>query len=100
MDGQTQRHPGVAAVLSFIFNGLGQLYNGEIFKGLVIIFSSSVAMLVLLFGVIFIAFWLLAKVLFSGQLILGIFLFSLGLIFIAALGIYSIIDAYHAALKK
>jgi len=26
------RNPGIAAVLSFFFTGLGQLYNGEIHK--------------------------------------------------------------------
>lgn len=28
---------GIAAVLSVIFSGLGQIYNGQIFKGLVIL---------------------------------------------------------------
>ena len=28
------KNPGVAAVLSFFFSGLGQIYNGQILKGL------------------------------------------------------------------
>ncbi len=31
------KNPGLAAVLSFLFNGLGQIYNGQIGKGLLII---------------------------------------------------------------
>jgi hypothetical protein len=91
---------GLAAVLSFVFNGLGQLYNGQIFKGLCIIFISSVSMLILIIGAILIGFWLLGKVIFSGQIILGIILFFLGLILICIIGIYSILDAYRLAAKK
>lgn len=32
-----QKNPGVAAVLSFLISGLGQIYNGQILKGLIII---------------------------------------------------------------
>lgn len=32
-----EKNPGVAAVLSFLFSGLGQIYNGQIGKGLVFI---------------------------------------------------------------
>lgn len=28
-------HPGIAAVLSFFYTGLGQIYNGQIGKGLI-----------------------------------------------------------------
>jgi len=28
------KNPGLAAVLSFFFSGLGQIYNGQILKGL------------------------------------------------------------------
>ncbi|WP_192600570.1 hypothetical protein [Sporosarcina limicola] len=30
-------NPGIAAVLSFFWSGLGQIYNGQILKGLVLI---------------------------------------------------------------
>lgn len=93
-------NPGLAAVLSFIFNGLGQLYNGQITKGLLIIFLSAIAMLSLIIGSVLIGFWFLGKVVFAQGLILGLFLFFIGLIFICVLGIYSIFDAYRVALKK
>ena len=31
------KNPGIAAVLSFFISGLGQIYNGQIIKGLVIL---------------------------------------------------------------
>ena len=93
-------HPGIAAVLSFIFNGLGQLYNGQIKKGLLIIFLSSLSIFVFLMGSLFVGLWLLGKVVFSQELILGIVLFLTGLISICILGIYSIFDAYRVASKK
>lgn len=92
--------PGIAAVLSFIFNGLGQLYNGQILKGLCIIFLSSVSMLVLIFGSILIGFWLLGKIITTPALIWGVALFLGGIISVCILGIYSILDAYLVASKK
>lgn len=100
MEFNKNRDPGIAAVLSFVFNGLGQLYNGQIAKGLVIIFLSAVSMLIFIFGSILIGFWLLGKVLFAKELILGLVLFFIGLVFICILGIYSILDAHKTALNK
>ena len=31
------RNPGIAAVLSFFWTGVGQIYNGQIMKGLILI---------------------------------------------------------------
>ena len=31
-----QKNPGLAAVLSLLFSGLGQIYNGQIFKGIIL----------------------------------------------------------------
>jgi hypothetical protein len=93
-------NPGTAAVLSFIFNGLGQLYNGQIFKGLVIVFLSAVSMLILVLGSIIIGFGLLGKISSLLVLIAGISLFCAGIIFICILGIYSIMDAYNTARKR
>ena len=100
LEQNSKSHPGLAAVLSFIFNGLGQLYNGEILKGLMIIFISSISMLVLIIGSILIGFWLLGKIISSKVLICGLVLFFIGLISICILGIYSILDAYRTAAKK
>ena len=93
------RNPGLAAVFSFIFNGLGQLYNGQLIKGLAIIFISILNMLIFIAGSILIGFWVLNKVVFAGQLAWGLVLFCIGLFFICALGIYSILDAYRVAGK-
>lgn len=93
-------HPGIAAVLSFIFNGLGQLYNGQILKGLSIIFISALSMLFLIMGSMLIGLWLFNKVIFRAQLVCGIGLFCLAIIFICIVGIYSILDAYRVALNK
>ena len=98
--GQETRNPGLAAVFSFVFNGLGQLYNGEIFKGLVIIFLSSVSMLVLILGSIIVAFWFLGKISAGKELIIGVGLFLFGLAATCILGIYSILDAHKVASKK
>jgi hypothetical protein len=92
--------PGLSAVLSFVFNGLGQIYNGQIFKGLVVVFLSAISMLVLIIGSIVIGLWLLDKSTSGISLVSGIALFLIGLIFICILGIYSILDAYRVAQKK
>lgn len=93
-------NPGIAAVLSFIFNGLGQLYNGQIAKGLAIIFISSLSLLVLIIASALIGLWLLGKIASVNLLILGLVLFCMGLASICIVGIYSIFDAYRAAAKK
>lgn len=93
-------HPGWAAVLSFIFNGLGQLYNGQIFKGLVIIFLSCVSMLVLIIGATLIGLWLVDKLISFKAAIFGGILFFVNLVLICILAIYSILDAYRVSLKK
>ena len=97
---EERRSPGLAVVLSFVFNGLGQLYNGQIIKGMVIIFISTLSMLIFIAGSILIAFWILNKVVFEKQLVWGLVLFCIGLVFICVSGAYSIFDAYRVALKK
>jgi TM2 domain-containing membrane protein YozV len=41
------KNPGVAAVLSFFYCGLGQIYNGQIFKGVLFIISYSISILLM-----------------------------------------------------
>jgi TM2 domain-containing membrane protein YozV len=94
------KNPGLAAVFSFIFNGLGQIYNGQIIKGLVVIFFSVLSILVFIIGSILIGFWQMGKIIFAQELILGLVLFFIGLILICVLGLYSIFDAYKVASKK
>jgi len=93
-------NPGTAAVLSFIFSGLGQIYNGQIYKGLVIIFFSAISMLFLVIGSVLIGFWLLGRVTFSQEVVVGIALFIIGIIGVCILGIYSIFDSYNVASKR
>jgi hypothetical protein len=99
-EGNLKPYPGTAAVLSFIFSGLGQLYNGQIFKGLVIISFSAASIFIFVLGSIFIWFWLSQRIFFAAQLILGITFFAIGIIFICILGIYSIHDAFGVAKRK
>ena len=66
-----QKNPGLAAVLSFLFAGLGQMYNGQIGKGI------SYVVLGILFA-------------FSIIILIGIILYP-------AFWIYNIYDAYTSA---
>lgn len=65
------KSPGLAAVLSFFWPGLGQVYNGQIAKGLVFVVLAAV------FG------WLM-------MIVVGFVLYPI-------LWIYSIYDAYRTA---
>ena len=52
---QTDRkNPGVAAVLSFFWAGLGQIYNGQIMKGLgfMVLYAFSVLLIFVMIGFI------------------------------------------------
>jgi len=42
------KNPGLAAVLSFFYMGLGQIYNGQIAKGIAFIIAYSVSWLLIL----------------------------------------------------
>lgn len=48
------KSPGVATVLSFFFMGLGQIYNGQIGKGIAFIVSYVVSFLLMFVGIGFI----------------------------------------------
>ncbi|MCM3716450.1 hypothetical protein M3202_20605 [Alkalihalobacillus oceani] len=65
------KNAGIAAVLSFFITGLGQIYNGQIFKGL-------------FFIVIYAVSWLLMYVL-------------IGFITTPIIWIWGMVDAYRAA---
>src|SRR5207302_10145714 len=51
---QQARSPGLAAVLSFFICGLGQIYNGQIFKGIsmIIVYGISVLLMFAIIGLI------------------------------------------------
>jgi TM2 domain-containing membrane protein YozV len=67
------KNPGLAAVLSFFYMGLGQIYNGQIAKGIVFIVAYSIS-------------WLLVAVV-------------IGLITTPIMFIFGIYDAYRSAEK-
>ncbi|WP_342528363.1 hypothetical protein MKY84_05600 [Chryseomicrobium sp. FSL W7-1435] len=55
------KNPGLAAVLSFLFTGLGQIYNGEIGKGILFIvihFINGLLMFVLIGFITTPIFWI------------------------------------------
>ncbi len=66
-----QKNPGLAAVLSFLIVGLGQIYNGQIGKGLL---------------------------LFGGAIVSGLLtMVVIGFITLPVLWVYGIYDAYKTA---
>lgn len=42
------KNPGIAAVLSFFYMGLGQIYNGQIAKGIAFIIAYSISWLLMI----------------------------------------------------
>ncbi len=54
--GQGFRNPGTAAVLSFLFTGSGQVYNGELGKGIALIIIQFVNIALMLVVIGFITF--------------------------------------------
>ncbi len=83
--GQTRRNPGIAAILSFLFAGLGQIYNGDFRDAVMHIVVVTVGWIVVIGG-------------FSMKKGEAGPLFALGILFIFAAYISSIHDAYKSAL--
>lgn len=67
------KSPGLAAVLSFFICGLGQIYNGQILKGLVLVIAYLISWLMM---------WIL-----------------IGFITTPILWVWGIVDAYRKAQK-
>ena len=98
-----ERHkidPGLAAVFSFLFSGLGQIYNGQIRKGMSIMTLSAIGMVIVIVGAVQIAFSIIPKLLVKGDLLLGITLLVAGILLMAMVGTYTIYDAYNTAKKR
>lgn len=93
-------NPGLAAVFSFIFSGLGQIYNGQILKGLWIMIFSAAGMVLVIIGFVQIYFCIMSELFKWGEIFLGSVILMLGLVIITALGIYNIYDAYNTAKKR
>lgn len=90
---------GAAAVLSFVFCGLGHIYIGEIKRGLKIMFYSSLYLFILIIGASIIIYQILLNTPNPLLLIQGITIATLGLIANAITSIYNIYDAYKCGLK-
>jgi TM2 domain-containing membrane protein YozV len=48
------KNPGLAAVLSFFYMGLGQIYNGQIAKGIafIVLYTISILLIFILIGIV------------------------------------------------
>jgi TM2 domain-containing membrane protein YozV len=95
----TKPHPGTAAVFSFVFNGLGQIYNGQIKKGLMLVTLSTISMFILIFGAVLIGYSIVGRLTLPSSMLAGFILFAVGAICAGIVGIYSIFDAYRVAQK-
>jgi TM2 domain-containing membrane protein YozV len=49
-----RKNPGVAAILSFFYAGLGQIYNGQLLKGIgfMVVYALSIASILIVIGFI------------------------------------------------
>lgn len=59
------KNPAVATVCSFLFAGLGQIYNGEIGKGILLIVLYGISFMLMFVGIGFITtpiLWILGMV--------------------------------------
>lgn len=94
------KEAGLSAVLSFIFSGLGQVYNGQIKKGVIIMAFSLTGILLALVGATVVGYSLLHDFFEWGGIILGGILFIVGILEVGILGIYSMWDAYREGKKS
>lgn len=100
-DYENKKHrAGTAAVLSFVLCGLGQMYIGQIKRGLTLIFWSSTFLLVMILGAAIVIHQIMTDFTNPPLLMKGIGLTLTGLITSAITGIYNIFDAYNGALKE
>lgn len=92
--------PFVAAFLSFLLNGLGQIYNGQIKKAVIFIFISLVFIVSLVIGLllVFKSFLLMATPSYSfGYLAKGVVTITISGFILCLNALVSIIDAYMYA---
>lgn len=88
-----------AAVSSLFFSGLGQLYNGDLSKGLFIILFSFIGFVFFIFGSIVFAYWILNGCALRSCFFWALGLVISGLVIIVLLSSYSIVDAYKSRLR-
>ena len=90
---------GTAAVLSFVFSGVGQIYNGQIKKGLFLVALTTFGLVLVLLGALALGFGLYYGFFFSEMAALSLGAIFLGGIIVCWSGVYSIVDAYKEALR-
>ena len=93
-------NPGTAAVLSFLLSGLGQIYNGQIKKGLWILTFSWIGVAATIIGAIFVIIYITSGFTGVASLLIGALLLILGIAEVTVLGIYSIFNAYRIASQR
>jgi len=92
--------PYIAGFLSFLLNGLGQLYNGQIKKGIFFIIISFVFIILFIFSIILIFEVFISSLDgFLDKILLrkAVILFSVSGFILCLVGLYSILDAYMVA---
>lgn len=101
-----RKSTGWAAVLSFFYSGLGQIYNGQILKGIAILILQSILIVITLLSIAFSPFAYLGAALNPqgavpfGDVTAAISLWVLILIVLNVIvKVYSIYDAYKTAKK-
>jgi len=87
------KDPGLASIYSFLWTGLGQVYNGQTNKGLIQITLSTAGVILVVLGAILVYFGSLE----ARVSVAGIILLAVGILGIALLGIHSIRDAKESA---
>ena len=93
-------NPGLSAVLSFLFSGLGQIYNGEISKGLYIMLGSACGMVLIIIATVQLVICIVNQNFNITAIFLNLIILLFGIIVIAFIGIYNLYDAYNSAKKK
>jgi TM2 domain-containing membrane protein YozV len=94
---RAEAHPGVAAVLSFVFSGLGQIYNGQIRKGLWFVALATLGLTFVLLGASAIAAGLQYNFLNLKIAIASLAAIMIGGALVCWIGVRSIYDAYANA---
>jgi TM2 domain-containing membrane protein YozV len=87
------RRPGLAALLSLLWPGLGQLYNRQVMRGLILIFGLPLLAKIGLGYAFFGAYEALGDLRYLGLLLAGLSILLLA----AGIWIYATVDAYRAA---
>lgn len=93
----------MAPFLSFVLNGAGQIYNGEIKKGVLFFFVSLLFSVLLVVGIILLGQAVLDS--YNASVHFSSLVWMVALVTIAGLtlclnGLWSIIDAYQVAKKN